>query len=83
VILQNYFRKLSFLKNKFVEKFSKNKTKFNVSHNFCCGSSRHLARSCNMWGRGGGGKAGSSYELDVLKKETFNDIFARRLLKTK
>ncbi len=54
MILQNFFRKLSFLKNKFVKKFYKNKNKFNVRHNFCCGSSRNLGRSCNMWGRGGG-----------------------------
>ena len=34
VRLQNLFSKISFLKNKFVKKFLKNKNKFNVTHNF-------------------------------------------------
>jgi hypothetical protein len=52
VILQNYFRKLSFLQNKFERKKIS-------SHNFCCGSRKNPGRSCNMWGKGGG-RAGSS-----------------------
>ena len=54
VILQNYFRKLSFFKKK---------NKFIVTHNFCCGSKKNPGRSCNMWRKGG--RAGSSYELDA------------------
>ncbi len=38
VILQNYFRKLSFLQNKFVRNVVRKKNKFIVTHNFCCGS---------------------------------------------
>ncbi len=67
VILQNYFQNWSFLKNKLVKKFYKNKNKFNVTHNFCCGNSRNLGRSCNMRGRGGEGWTGSSYELDAAQ----------------
>jgi hypothetical protein len=45
LIIQNYFRKLSLLNNKLVRSFIITKI----------GSSRNLGRSCNMWGRGGGG----------------------------
>ncbi len=56
LIIQNYFRKLSLLYNKFVRSFII--TKINsIWHkiNICYGSSRNLGRSCNMWGRGGRG----------------------------
>jgi hypothetical protein len=43
-----------------------NTKKFNVAFNFFHGSSRNLGRCCNRWGRGGG-RAGSSYELDAAQ----------------
>jgi hypothetical protein len=55
VILQNYFRKLSFLQNKLVKNLLRKKNKFIVTHNFCCGSRKNPGRSCNMWGKGGEG----------------------------
>ena len=48
VILQNYFRKLSFLKKSLLEVYKKKKINSMLQINFCCGSSRKLGRSCNM-----------------------------------
>jgi hypothetical protein len=66
VVLQNYFRKLSILKNKVIKNFLKNKNKFNVTHNFCCGNSRNPLVGVATCGEGGE-RARSSYELDAAQ----------------
>ncbi len=50
VILQHYFRKLSFLKNNLVDKFYDKKY---LCSFFLSRGHKNLGRSCNRWGRGG------------------------------
>jgi hypothetical protein len=52
--------------------YKKKKINSMLQINFCCGSSRILARSCNMYGRGG--RAGSSYELDVAQNRHAKNV---------
>jgi hypothetical protein len=53
LILQNYFRKLSFFENNFVKKFYYTKNLCNVTHNFCCCGLEILAVVATGWGGGG------------------------------
>ena len=75
VILQNYFRKLSFLQNKFVRNFLRKKISSLLHIIFAVAAEKNPGRSCNMWGKGG--RAGSSYELDAarsIKSKSFSHI---------
>ena len=55
VILQNYFRKLSFLQNKFVRNFLRKKISSLLHIIFAVVAEKNPGRGCNMWGKGGEG----------------------------
>ncbi len=74
VILQNYFRKLSFLRNKFVRNFFRKKISSLLHIIFAVAAEKTLVgATCGERG----GRAGSSYELDAarsIQSKSFSHI---------
>jgi hypothetical protein len=64
LILQNYFRKLSFFENSIVKKILLYKKFMQCYTFFGCSGLETLAGVATGWGGGG---AGSSYELDAAR----------------
>jgi hypothetical protein len=75
VILQNYFRKLSFLQNKFVRNFLRKKISSLLHIIFAVAAEKTLVGVATCGERGG--RAGSSYELDAarsIQSKSFSHI---------
>jgi hypothetical protein len=58
--------------------YYKHKNKCKVTHKFCCGSCKNLARSYNWQGKGG--RAGGSNELDAARSNQIKLLFHILLL---
>jgi hypothetical protein len=75
VILQNYFRKLLFFGNKFIEKFYEHKNKCNVTNKFFCASRRTLPGVATGGERGGGLEVHMNLMPPGVTKISFFSIF--------